>query len=70
MSPLISVVITSLSDLNYDFLFGCSERKHVLMDEPYTVGNFSPENYDKKFRGQVRFGFCIYNSVPRTFMCR
>jgi hypothetical protein len=23
------------------------------MDEPYTVGDFSPENYDKKFRGQV-----------------
>jgi hypothetical protein len=25
------------------------------MDEPYTVGDFSPENYDKKFRGKVRF---------------
>lgn len=25
----------------------------MLMDEPYTVGDFSPENYDKKFRGQV-----------------
>lgn len=31
-----------------------SERSHVLMDEPFMVGDFSPENYDKKFRGKVR----------------
>jgi membrane carboxypeptidase/penicillin-binding protein PbpC len=24
------------------------------MDEPYSIGGFTPENYDRKFRGQVR----------------
>lgn len=56
-----------LSDLNCDFLCGCSERNHVLMDEPYTVGDFSPENYDKKFRGQVRFWILRLLFISRYF---
>lgn len=47
------------------------ERNHVIVDEPYSVGDFSPENYDKKFRGQVTLEESLLRSlnVPTVKLC-
>lgn len=43
----------------------------MIVDEPYSVGDFSPENYDKKFRGQVTLEESLLRSlnVPTVKLC-
>lgn len=47
------------------------DRRHILVDEPYTVANFSPENFDKNYRGRVTVEESLLRSlnVPTVKLC-
>eukprot|EP01018_Ginkgo_biloba_P035904 Gb_13776 [translate_table: standard] len=46
-------------------------RDHILVDEPCTFCGFSPENYDRKFRGRVTVEESLVKSlnVPTVKLC-
>ncbi|KAL3696230.1 hypothetical protein R1sor_010306 [Riccia sorocarpa] len=47
------------------------KRNHILLDEPFTVGGFTPENYDRKFVGKVTLEESLLYSlnVPTVRLC-
>eukprot|EP00850_Spirogloea_muscicola_P000827 SM000003S11072 [mRNA] locus=s3:693500:701554:+ [translate_table: standard] len=47
------------------------EKEFLVVDEPYSVGNFTPENYDRKFRGEVTLEYALLKSlnVPTVKLC-
>ncbi|GBG59916.1 hypothetical protein CBR_g66722 [Chara braunii] len=48
-----------------------TEKDHIIVDEPYSVGGFTPENYDRRFRGEVTVEEALIKSlnVPTVKLC-